>query len=143
MEFKVPQFIDIEDKIFGSFTFTQVIYVVGAGAMSYVLWTIIPSFLIFVKVPLIVSMAGLAFALAFSPKEKYGKPFVEILEAGLKYFFLKNKLYTWKRIPKKQTVEKKEEQDKKASVSINIPSISESKLKDLSWNLDIKKEIDN
>ena len=141
MEFKVPQFIDIEDKIFGSFTFIQVIYVVGAGAMSYVLWTTIPSFLTFIKVPLVAGVVGLALALAFYPKEKYGKPFVEILEASFKFFFLKSKLYTWRRIPKKQIVKKEEE--KKPSVSINIPSISESKLKDLSWSLDVKKEINN
>ncbi len=139
MEFKVPQFIDIEDKIVGSFTFTQLIYVIGAGAMSYVLWVIIP--FTFLKIPLIAGVAGLALALAFYPKEKYGKPFVEILEAGCKFFFLKNKLYTWKRIPKKRIVEK-EKQTEKSSVSINIPSISESKLKDLSWSLDVKKEID-
>ena len=102
MEFKVPQFIDIEDKIVGSFTFTQLIYVIGAGAMSYVLWVIIP--FTFLKIPLIAGVAGLALALAFYPKEKYGKPFVEILEAGCKFFFLKNKLYTWKRIPKKRIV---------------------------------------
>ncbi len=139
MEFKVPQFIDIEDKIFGSFTFAQVIYVVGAGAMSYVLWEILPSFLNFIKVPLVVVVMGLALALAFYPKEKYGKPFVEILEAGFKFFFIKSKLYTWKRIPKKQIVEKEEEKPLK-SISIDIPSISESKLKDISWNLDVKKE---
>ncbi len=142
MEFKVPQFIDIEDKIAGPFTFAQLIYVAGAGAMSYVLWEIIPDFLTFIKVPLIAAVVGLALALAFYPKEKYGKPFVEILEASFKFFFLKNKLYTWKRIPKKQIVEK-EEQTEKPNVSVNIPSISESKLKDLSWSLDVKKESDN
>ena len=141
MEFKVPQFIDIEDKIFGSFTFAQVIYVVGAGAMSYVLWKIIPNFLTFIKLPLVIIIAGLALALAFYPKEKYGKPFVEILEAGFKFFFIRNKLYTWKRIPKKEIVEEEEKRKPLKSISIDIPSISESKLKDISWNLDVKKEI--
>ena len=140
MEFKVPQFIDIEDKIFGSFTFIQVVYVAGAGAMSYVLWTIIP--FTFIKVPLIAGIVGLALALAFYPKEKYGKPFVEILEAGFKFLFLKSKLYTWKRIPKKQTAEDSPAGEKEIikPISIDIPSISESKLKDISWNLDVKKE---
>lgn len=142
MEFKVPQFIDIEDKIFGSFTFIQVIYVVGGGAMSYTLWTIIPPFFTFIKVPLVAGVAGLALTLAFYPKEKYGKPFVEILEASFKFFFLKSKLYTWRRTPKEQTI-KKEVPATSLKTSINIPSISESKLKDLSWSLDVKKEPDN
>lgn len=142
MEFKVPQFIDIEDKIVGSLTFAQIIYIVGGGAMSYVLWTIIPNPLTFIKIPIIAAVVGLAFSLAFYPKEKHGKPFVEVLEASFKFFFLRDKLYTWKHTPKEQaSVKEKPEEDLK--VSISIPNISESKLKDLSWKLDIKKEINN
>ena len=70
MEFKVPQFIDIEDKIVGSFTFVQVIYVVGAGAMSYVLWTTIPSFLKFIKITRFAAIVGFGLARSFYPKEK-------------------------------------------------------------------------
>lgn len=142
MEFKVPQFIDIEDKIVGSFTFAQIIYMAGGGAMSYVLWILIPDFLTFIKIPLIAAIVGLAFSLAFYPKEKHGKPFVEVLESGIKFFFLRNKLYTWKHVPKEQVLAKEELKDN-LKVSVSMPNISASKLKDLSWSLDVKKEINN
>lgn len=144
MEFKVPQFIDIEDKIAGPFTFAQIMYIMGGGAICYIIWTILSfsPLLTFIKIPLIAMVVALSLSLAFYPKEKHGKPFVEILESGLKFFFLKNKLYTWKRVPKEKIVVKKEPLEKN-KVSINVPSISESKLKDLSWSLDVKRELDN
>jgi len=138
MEFKVPQFIDIEDKLFGSFTFAQVIYIAGAGGISYIIWIALPSFLGFIKIPLIAVVIILAVALAFYPKEKLGKPFVEVLEAGLKFFFTRSRLYTWKRLPKTQKIEKKEVVEQPTS-AVFAPNISASKLKDLSWALDIKK----
>jgi len=141
MEFKVPQFIDIEDKIAGPFTFAQLVFIVGGLAMSYVIWTILPPLLTFIKVPLVALVAALSLSLTFYPKEKHGRPFVEVLESGLKFFFLKNKLYTWKRVPKEQVVTKKEPE--KTKISINVPSLSESKLKNLSWSLDVKRELDN
>jgi len=142
MEFKVPQFIDIEDKIAGPFTFAQLVFLIGGGAICYIIWTVLPPLLTFIKVPLVALVAALSLSLTFYPKEKHGKPFVEVLESGLKFFFLKDKLYTWKRVPKEQVIIK-EENTGKTKISVNIPSLSASKLKDLSWSLDVKRELDN
>jgi len=38
MQFQVPQFIDIEDKIFGPLTLKQFLYLAGAGALSFILF---------------------------------------------------------------------------------------------------------
>jgi len=141
MEFKVPQFIDIEDKLFGSFTFAQAIYIAGAGGLSYMLWIIpLPSLLKLIKIPLIAAIIILAMALAFYPKEKLGKPFVEVLEAGFKFFFTQKKLYLWKRIPRI----KKGEAEQITKQSTNTTAVelklnsSASKLKDLAWTLGVK-----
>ena len=139
MEFTVPQFIDVEDKLFGQFTFVQSVYVVGGASMSYVLWRIIPSFLSLLKVPVVALIMLLALALAFYPKDKYGKPFIGLMEAAFQFYFIKPKLYTWKRIAKKKAVQKRGEQ-KKSILSVTLPNISESNLKDLSWSLDVNQE---
>lgn len=36
MQFKIPQFLDIEDKIFGPFTFKQFSYLLASIAFAYI-----------------------------------------------------------------------------------------------------------
>lgn len=136
MEFRVPQFIDVEDKIVGQFSFPQIIYLTGGTFISYVLWRALP---LFISFPLAGGIATLSLLLAFYPKDKYGKPFVGILEAGFLFYFINPKLYTWKRVEK--TPKKQESQTKRNTLSVTLPNISESNLKNLSWGLDVKKEI--
>ena len=56
MQYQVPQFIDVEDKIFGPFTFKQFIYMIGGIALSYIIYRFIPS-LIFSAVPILIVLA--------------------------------------------------------------------------------------
>lgn len=92
MKFRVPQFIDIEDKIIGPLTLKQFGYVVGAGGVSFILWTFIP--IHFLAVIVIVPVAGLFLALAFV---KYNnRSFGEFLESAFMYY-TGAKIYTWKQ----------------------------------------------
>ncbi len=91
MRFEVPQFIDIEDKIFGPLTWRQFLYVGGGVGMGVVLF-ITTNFLVFLIVGLPLSL--LAGALAFYPVNN--RPFSFFLEAIVNY--LKGtKLYLWKK----------------------------------------------
>lgn len=134
MQFQVPQFIEIEDKIFGPLTFKQFVYVVGGAGVSYVLWTILPSF---IAVILIVPVLALAGALAFYKVNK--KPFVHALEAGFKYA-LNNKLYLWKMNENKASETQASEKDAQEK-SAFIPTVSKSKLEDISWSLGVKESM--
>lgn len=127
MQFKVPQFLDIEDKIFGPFTFSQFAYLVGGGGIAFVFYKAFGFFLAFIPMALMVS---LSLALAFYKPN--GKPFIDMLEAGVKYLF-QNKLYIWKR--KKAT--KENQNTKKEEKTIHNPRVNNSKLKDLAWGLDV------
>lgn len=129
MRFRVPQFIDVEDKIFGPFTFKQFIYLVGGAGICFILYKALQLFVAFL---FIVPVAGLAVALTFY--QVNGKPFIFILEASIKYFF-QNKLYLWKKMPKKPDQNK--DQTKSVSTEGLVPHLSDSKLKDISWSLDI------
>jgi hypothetical protein len=131
MRFQVPQFIEIEDKIFGPLTLKQFIYVAGGAAVGMLAFTLLPKFLaILIAAPFVGVGAALAF---YKPNNR---PFVYTLEAMWNYF-LGEKLYIWKKQPKKVAATKKEEVD---SALFELPHISQSKLKDLNWALDVKKE---
>jgi len=62
MQFKVPQFLDIEDKIFGPFTFKQFVYLAGGAGLCFTLFKLLGLFLELIP---ILAVAGLALALAF------------------------------------------------------------------------------
>ena len=49
MRFQVPQFIEVEDKIFGPLTLKQFIYVFGGGGLCFVFYTFLPLILAVVE----------------------------------------------------------------------------------------------
>lgn len=132
MRFEVPQFIDVEDKIFGPLTFKQFIYLAGGAGASVIVWTFLPKIL---AVLLILIIVGLAAALAFYKVNN--KPFVDFLESAFKYS-LAGKLYIWKKearpVEQQTTVLPVDE-------SVAVPRISDSKLRDLAWSLDVHDSI--
>lgn len=91
MQFEVPQFIEIEDKIFGPLTWRQFLYLGGGVGMGVVLFFTTP-FIIFLIFGL--PLALLAGALAFYPVNN--RPFSFFLEAIIGYLG-GNKLYLWKQ----------------------------------------------
>jgi len=91
MQFEVPQFIEIESKIFGPLTWRQFLYVGGGGAMVVVLFLIAPIYL-FVLVGLPIAI--LAAALGFFPINN--QPFSVFLEAIYNYT-RKQKMYLWRQ----------------------------------------------
>src|SRR3989344_8592458 len=131
MQFKVPQFLEIEDKIFGPFTFRQFIYIVGGIGLCYVLYKLLGFWL--GAIPIII-VGGLAFALAFyRPNDK---PFIHMLESAFKFAF-QSKLYIWKR---KKARPGKQRQAEAAPLLYSAPEggkLTESKLRDLAWSLDV------
>ncbi len=131
MQFKVPKFIEMESKIFGPLTFKQFLYVGGGAGLSYALLKLLP---IILAIPLIIIIALFAWSLAFTRKDKYGKPFVEITESAFKYF-IKARLYTWKRTPKKE-VEVVEKDYSHENPLLSIPKITVGKLSDKLNNIE-------
>ena len=133
MQFHFPQYIDIEDKLFGPLSLKQAIYVAGGIGAVYVAYVYIPY--IFISVPIIVGVGVLTWALSFYPKEKLGRPFIEVLEAGF-YYVLRDKLYTWKKTTKEPTLG--QEQNYNPSQAPQTPVIPQGKLSSSSFNIDVK-----
>lgn len=142
MRFQVPQFIEIEDKIFGPLSFRQFVYIIGGAGISYLIYRLLPLYLAII---FIAPVAGLALALAFY--QFNNKPFVHTLEAAF-IFLTKNKLYLWKKEAPKEL--KKSPTTSTGHVSpndgspynpITVPRLSESRLKDMSWGLEVKQDL--
>lgn len=89
MRFEVPQFIEIEDKIFGPFTWRQFLYLGGGVGMAVVMFLTMP-FIIFVILG--IPLALLAGALSFYPVNN--RPFSYFLEAIFSYA-RSQRLYLW------------------------------------------------
>lgn len=89
MQFEVPQFIEIEDKIFGPLTWRQFVYLGGGVGAAVVMLLVFP-FIVFVLLGL--PIAVLAGALAFFPVNN--RPFSYFLEAVYTYV-TNDKLYLW------------------------------------------------
>ncbi len=91
MQFETPQFIEIDDKIFGPLTWKQFLYVFGGGIMTLVLFFMVP-FIVFLLIG--VPIAALSAALAFYPINN--RPFENFLEAMFNYFS-RQRLYHWQQ----------------------------------------------
>ncbi len=91
MRFEVPQFIEIEDKIFGPLTWKQFVYLGGGLGIAIVMFLTTNLFFFFLfGVPIGI----LAIALAFYPIND--RPFSIFLESLLQYAS-NTKLYQWQR----------------------------------------------
>lgn len=131
MRFSVPQFIDVEDKIFGPLTFKQFVYLVGGGGMMFLCYTFLPWYL---YIPLGLGLGGLAFGLAFVKVNE--KPLINTIEAMFNYG-IRDKLYVWKK-EKKERKKSGDTDAEEAARNVHlIPRISESKLHDIAWGLDV------
>lgn len=96
MQFQVPQFIDIEDKIFGPLTLRQFLYLVGAGGFSFVLFFMLETWLW-----VIATLMLLVIAASFAFVKFNGQAFTTIITAIFKYLWLP-KFYLWQRIEVKE-----------------------------------------
>jgi hypothetical protein len=134
MQYQVPQFIEIEDKIFGPLTFKQFLYVGGGAAIAFIAWSFLPSFL-----ALPVGGGILAFFLAAAFYKVNGRPFLFFIENFFK-FHLSRKLFLWDK--EKKTPKKGDRGEKKEESKVQMPKLSQSKLKELTWGLDVHENLE-
>ena len=135
MQFQVPQFIEIEDKIFGPLTFRQFVYLGGGLGTGYIIWRLIPSY---IALPLVLAVIGFGVALAFF--QVNGRPFIIHVESAF-YYLLHPKLYLWNN-----DRDKAHRLAAPKAVSANpstayIPKLSDSRLHELAWSLDVNERI--
>jgi hypothetical protein len=137
MRFAVPQFIEVEDKIFGPLTLKQAIYLAGGAGFALAIFVWKGFFL-----ALLLGAPVFLFTLALSFVKVNNQPFVDVVYAAV-FYTLKNKLYLWKRTPNKHPViqEAKEEEEAAAKVPGQhaVPKLTQSKLREIAWTLDTRQ----
>lgn len=129
MRFEVPQFIEIEDKIFGPLTWKQFVYVAGGGGLAVALFFFTP-FIIFVLLGL--PIAGITFLLSFYPVNN--RPFSVFLESAVGYL-RGTKLYFWR---KSGTGVYRGAQTEEVGAPVYTPPQSTSQITTLSRRLEMK-----
>ena len=134
MNFQVPQFIEIEDKIFGPLTFKQFVYVAGSIGIAFLFYASPLPF--FIAIFPMIAVVGFGLALAFYKINN--RPFINMAESAFRFAFTK-KLYIWKLRPKKLVNQASIETTNQTGFI--LPKLSGSKLKDLSWSLDVNETL--
>lgn len=144
MEYQVPQFIEVENKIIGPLTFRQFVYLAGAGGLVIVFFSYFP----FVAA-LLLSVPAVALGGALAFYKVNGKPFISILEAGFN-FYSGSKLFLWRHEDKPEAARKPEgsttaasegpRRDMTATYGASNPSsgprLTRDRLSELAWSLD-------
>ncbi len=141
MQFKVPQFLEIEDKVVGPWTFREFVYLAGGAGICYVLFKLLGLFFGFIP---ILIVAGISLTLTYYKPNN--KPFINMLQAGLKYA-TQDKLYIWKRrLASEDDKDKATVISKQELLSQHGNRLNSSKLRDLAWSLDVldaRKQVKN
>jgi hypothetical protein len=139
MDYQVPQFIEVEDKIVGPLSLRQFLYVAGAGGLCVVFFSY---FSFFFACLASIPVVGLGIGLAFYKVNS--KPLAEILEAGFNY-------YTSKRLMLWKYTEPTKEAGQAAATAAALaeqaarpvrgaPRLTRGKLSELAWSLDVPME---
>lgn len=134
MKFQVPQFIDMEDKIFGPLSFKEFIYLAGGAGLSYIFYRYIPSFYL----ALIFIIPIMAFALALAFYKVNNKPFIEIVQSAI-IFAIGKKLYIWKKEPRPLS-EKEKNSGSSFGRASGAPAVRSSKLTNIGFDLDVNSK---
>lgn len=132
MRFEVPQFIEIEDKIFGPFTWRQFIYLAGGVGFAGVLFLVAP---IYVFILIGLPLGGLAVLLAFYRINN--RPFETFLESMLGYF-RKTRLYLWRKSGTGIYHDDPNANQASKTVTNYIPKSNNKNLSSLSRKLELK-----
>lgn len=134
MQFKVPQNIDLEDKIVGPLTLIQFVYCLVGGLICYIIYQLIPSY-IGVVLLIDIPIALVALALAFLKIQD--QPLSHFIAAGIQYFN-KPKVRYWMRLGQTRPAISEAPVAVKKEITIEKRKIEKSDLEKLAYVLDTK-----
>ncbi|MBI3573951.1 PrgI family protein [Candidatus Kaiserbacteria bacterium] len=135
MEFQVPQFIEVEDRIFGPLTLVQFIYLTGGVGFAFAMWLLLPLWAaILLGAPVALLGAGLAF---WKVNER---PLIATLQSAFEYAF-HSKLYIWEK--KKNVIPAAADiallANNPEDPAKYVTAATANRIKDLSWSLDVRE----
>ncbi|MDP2934561.1 MAG: PrgI family protein [bacterium] len=135
MQFQIPQFTEIEDKVIGPLTIKQFLYLLAGVLVIFILFKTLN---FFVFIILAIPVAVISLALAFIRVNQ------QPLASALKNFFRfvkKPDFYIWKKPEPKKTKEEKPlpEIIKKEPINRKEKLIHREKLQEIGWRIEVEK----
>ena len=138
MQFQVPQFLDVEDKIVGPFTLKQFLYLIGSVGLAYMTWR----YITFLGIQYLLALGWVALggSLAFYRPNK--KPLVYMIESAFN-FIKSDRRFIWRR-RKQEKMETHLDLGNFQSTTIGVGALpvstsGQSKLNDLTWSMDVQE----
>lgn len=133
MQFAVPQFTDVEDKLIGPLTLKQFLALLATGGIDLFFWSLLQFSLFFFLFALPVTLVGLALAFGkFNSRPLYG------YVGSLISFVSKPQVRIFKREEPTVTIQIEKAKIVKQENKLEEPA--ESRLKKLAYLLDQKTE---
>lgn len=126
----------MEDKIFGPLSFKEFIYLAGGAGLSYMIYRFTPSFLL----ALLLIAPVMSFAIALSFYRPNNKPFIDMVQSAIVFFF-GQKLYIWKKEKKPMTTREVDVSDR-TGINLEVPTLSGNKLTGLNWDIGVNSKKD-
>ncbi|MEK7502844.1 MAG: PrgI family protein [Patescibacteria group bacterium] len=135
MQYQTPQFIEVEDKIFGPLTTKQFFYIAGGAGLIFLTYVF---FQLWVVILLGIPVGAFALSLAFFKIN--GIPFPKVLSNFIGHTSAQ-KLYIWKQSPAPSTSDVERKKTSDVFPAGAAPRLTENKLQDLAWSLDVQQKI--
>ncbi|MBU1178535.1 PrgI family protein [Patescibacteria group bacterium] len=137
MQYAVPQFIEVEDKVIGPLTVRQFLYMVIGGVMLLIIWSL-ADLSLFIILALIVVIVVVAFSFV----KINGRPF-QIFLLSIIHYFSNPRLRVWFREPALEKI-KASSKEKKVTAQKEMENmvftegqrLVKSKLQEVSNTLD-------
>ncbi|MDP3772086.1 MAG: PrgI family protein [bacterium] len=136
-QYQVPQFITVEDKVIGNYLTVKQFLFIGGGILNII---ILRNFLApFLFYPLALLIGAASASLAFV---RIGEQPLPTVVKNALYYFFHPRIYIWRKeqLPPRILSRTQTEQKKHAETIVTLPKLSQSKLSDLAWSLDIKEK---
>jgi len=133
MQYSVPQFIDVEDKVVGPFTGKQALFLILGFGIILILFTFL-QFFIFIIMAIPVIVLSLAFAF-WRPKGFSVSQWI----SNIINFYTTAHLYIWRREPDSRMF--KQTQRKQTAKEAQPIPISRNRIKELAWLLDTSTSV--
>jgi hypothetical protein len=133
MQYSVPQFIDVEDKIVGPFTGKQTLFLILGFGVLLILFTFLDFiFFILLSIPVIIIVLAFAF---WKPK---GFTVLQWANNIINYYTTAH-LYIWRREPDSRMF-KQTQRKQTAKEAPDLP-VSRNRIKELAWLLDTSTSV--
>jgi hypothetical protein len=135
MQFQIPQFTEIEDKIIGPFTIKQFLYLLMGAFVIFILYKMLNFFIfLLLAIPVAVICIGLAFI------KVNQQPLMNVIKNFFR-FLKKPDFYVWKKPEAKKFDDEKIDAKiiKKEPISKKEKIIPREKLQEIGWKIEIEK----